>query len=83
VTDAAMSPDARRVAVRTYREVWFLTRERDGRLAPDRSHPVCDITGLEPQGEGVDWWDSETLVLTSERGLFPSGTITLLRCPGK
>jgi hypothetical protein len=45
--------------------------------------PVCDVAGLEPQGEGVDWWDSETLILTSERGLFPAGTITLLRCLGK
>jgi hypothetical protein len=81
VTDAAISPDARRVAVRTYREVWFFTRESDGRLAPDQRHPACDIAGLEPQGEGLDWWDGDTLVLTSERGLFSAGTITLLRCP--
>jgi hypothetical protein len=81
VTDAAISPDARRVAIRSYREVWFFTRESNGRLAPDPRHPACDIAGLEPQGEGLDWWDGDTLVLTSERGLYPAGTITLLRCP--
>jgi hypothetical protein len=81
VTDAAISPDGHRVAVRTYRDIWFFTRDDAGRLVQDPSHPVCDIAGLEPQGEGIDWWDPETLVLTSERGLFPRGTITLVRCP--
>ena len=81
VTDAAISPDERRVAVRTYREVWFFTRESDGRLAPDPRHPACDIAGLEPQGEGLDWWDGDTLILTSERGMYPAGKLTLLRCP--
>ena len=81
VTDAAISPDGRRVAVRTYRDIWFFTRDNAGRLVRDPSRRVCDIAGLEPQGEGVDWWDPETLVLTSEHGLFPAGTITLVRCP--
>lgn len=81
VTDAALAPDGHRVAVRTYRDIWFFTRDTTGRLTPDPTRPVCDIAGLEPQGEGIDWWDESTLVLTSERGLFPAGTITLIRCP--
>ena len=83
VTDAALAPDGRRVAVRTYRDIWFFLRDDTGRLTPDSAHPVCDIAGVEPQGEGIDWWDGETLVLTSERGLFPAGTITLVRCPAR
>jgi len=83
VTDAALTPDGHRVAVRTYRDIWFFVRDETGRLTPDPTHPVCDIAGLEPQGEGLDWWNEETLVLTSERGLFPAGTITLVRCPAR
>jgi len=82
VTDAAISPDGREVAVRTYRDVTFFRRDSDGRLHPDPARPLCDIAGLEPQGEGVDWWDQSTLVLTSERAGRSLGTITLLRCPG-
>lgn len=82
VTDAAIAPDGQRVAVRTYRDIHFFRRDTAGRLRPDPARPVCDIAGLEPQGEGIDWWDQDTLVLTSEQGRFSAGTITLLRCPG-
>ena len=82
VTDAAISPDWRRVAVRTYRDVYFFLRDPDGHLRADPDRPRCDIAGREPQGEGIDFWDQNTLVLTSERAAFPAGTITLLRCPG-
>lgn len=83
VTDAAISADARRVVVRTYRDVYFFLRGPDGHLRADPDRPVCDIAGREPQGEGVDFWDQDTLVLTSERATFRAGIITLLRCPGK
>jgi hypothetical protein len=82
VTDAAMSPDGQRVAVRTYRDVHFFKRDSAGGLHLDADRPVCDISGREPQGEGLDWWDQNVLVLTSERGGFSAGVITLLRCPG-
>jgi hypothetical protein len=81
VTDAGISPDGRRVAIRTYREIVFFTRNQAGKLDPDPKMPSCDLAGLEPQGEGLDWWDGETLVLTSERGLTPAGTISLVQCP--
>ncbi|HSE53185.1 MAG TPA: hypothetical protein VLB00_13410 [Gemmatimonadales bacterium] len=81
VTDAAISPDGRKVVVRTYRELWFFTRENDGHLTLDPARPVCDVTGLQRQGEAVDWWDGDRLVLTSERGTARDGTILLIQCP--
>ena len=81
VTDAAISPDGRKVVVRTYRELWFFTRENDGHLTLDPARPVCDVTGLQRQGEAVDWWDGDRLVLTSERGSARDGTILLVQCP--
>ena len=69
--------------VRTYRDVYFFLRAPDGHLQADPDRPVCDIAGREPQGEGIDFWDKDTLVLTSERATFPAGIVTLLRCPSK
>ncbi len=81
VTDAAISLDGRLVAVRTYRELWFFTRAADGHLSLDPARPVCDLTGLQRQGEAVDWWLGDTLVLTSERASSRAGTIMMVRCP--
>lgn len=78
VSGAALAPDGRRVAVRTYRDLFLLVLE-DGRLRPAPGPNRCEILGLEDQGEAVDWWDEGTLVLTSEGRL---GAIHLLRCPG-
>lgn len=79
VTGAALGPDGT-VVVRTYRDLHFFRRSADGALAAG-DHPPCDITGLEPQGEAVDWLDGGTLVLTSERRRGAGGTITLVACP--
>ena len=81
MTDAAISSDGKRVAVRTYHEIAFYIRDSGGKLTPEPGTPPCEIGGLEPQGEGIDWWDHDTLVLTSERALASAGTITLVRCP--
>jgi hypothetical protein len=81
VTDAAISPDGRTVVVRTYRELWFFSRAADGHLTLDPGRPVCDVTGLQRQGEAVDWWGGDWLVLTSERGSARAGTIVLVQCP--
>jgi hypothetical protein len=81
ITDAAISPDGRRVAVRTYRDIRIFARAADGHFRPEPARRECDIAGVEPQGEGIDWWEGDTMVLTSERGLFPAGTITLVTCP--
>ena len=81
VTDAAIAPDGERVVIRTYRELWFFLRGQDGRLRMDPTRPRCDITGMQTQGEGVDWWEGDTVVLTSERGSSRAGTILIGKCP--
>ncbi len=80
VTGAAMRPDGQLVAIRTYREIYFFIPRSDGRLEP-AGRPVCDIAGLEPQGEAIDFLDDSTLVLTSEAGWRSRGTIHTVRCP--
>ncbi len=79
VTDAAMAPDGKRVAVRTYSELYIFPVLPLGRLGAPIAR--CNIAGLEPQGEGVEWLDDRRLVLTSESGpgnLPP--TIHVARC---
>ena len=80
VTDAALAPDGVRVAVRTYREIFFL-RLIGGRLVPGDPPRACDTFGLQLQGEGVDWLDQHTLVLTSEKAFIQSGTVAVITCP--
>ena len=80
VTAAALSPDGRIVAVRTYGAVYFFLATGTGRL---EAHPVsrgCDVRSLGIQGEGVGWLNEEVLVLTSERAILPAGTIAVTRC---
>lgn len=77
VTGAAISPDGARVVLRTYHELHFFRRE-GGRLMPEGQ--PCQIGNLEPQGEGVDFWDQNTLVLTSEGSWGETGPIHLVRC---
>ena len=81
VTDAALAPGGREVAIRTYREIFFFERLPDGRLRPRSDRPVCSVAGLEVQGEGVAYLDAGTLVLTSEAGYGRPGTISVVRCP--
>ena len=80
VTDAAISPDGRLVVVRTYWDLFFFHRAADGRLEPGNTPTACGIEGLESQGEGVDWIDGQTLVLTSEASRRAPGTLLLVRC---
>lgn len=81
VTDAAINPRGDQVAIRTYTEIYFFPILPAGRLgAPLRS---CNLAGLEPQGEAVDWLDDERLVLTSESPPGPNGGfIHIIRCHG-
>jgi len=80
VTDAALSQDEQTLAVRTYREI-FLFRRRPGGDLPDQPYRRCDIAGVDPQGEGLAWWNASTLLLTSESRGRRGGPITLLECP--
>lgn len=78
VTDAAISPDGRRVAVRTYTELYLFPLLGPGTLGTPVS---CNVAGLEPQGEGVEWLDDDRLILSSEAlpGGGP-GPIHVVRC---
>lgn len=83
VTDAALAPNGREVAIRTYQDIYFFRRDEAGRLRPAPGGPACSVAGLEIQGEGVAWLDDSTLVLTSERGYGAVGTVSVARCrPG-
>ena len=69
VTDAALSPDGKRLAVRTYSEVFVFAVDSTTGLPVQGTPPTsCTILGLEEhQGEGIGWWwDGRRLLLTSE-----------------
>jgi hypothetical protein len=77
VTDAAVDPAGQRVAVRTYTEIFFFTPGRRWR----QDGPTCRIGLIEPQGEGIDFFDEQHLLLTSERARGAPAVLTLVRCP--
>jgi hypothetical protein len=81
ITGAGLSPDGRLVALRTYRFVYFFQRGARGGLQVPADAVVCALGGVDVQGEGVAWLDAERLVLTSERAVRPSGTVSIVRCP--
>jgi hypothetical protein len=80
VSDAALSPDGRHVAVRTYSAVFFFTVGADGHLTPDQGRECFFGHTLEPQGEGVTWLDNERLLLMSEASSTSRGTLYLIEC---
>jgi hypothetical protein len=84
VTGAAVAPDGHRVVIRTYHEIYRFVLAPDGRLSAASPPVVCDIAGMDPRGESIDWLgDGEGLVLTSEGGFEAEGEITQLVCGGK
>jgi hypothetical protein len=78
VTDAALSPSGRVVAVRTYLAIYLFALTDEGTLAP--TGIACDAAGLQIQGEGISWINDHVLVLTSEGSFGYRGTIVLLGC---
>lgn len=69
ITDAALSPDGRLLAVRTYAQVYvFAADSSTGRIRGAIPPSVCNIVALGRwQGEGIAWFGhSGTLLLTSE-----------------
>jgi len=80
VTDAALSPNRRVVAIRTYTELYLFPLLPAGRLG---TPTICNVAGLEPQGEGVEWLDDRRLILTSEAPFgTPAGPLHVVRCGG-
>jgi hypothetical protein len=72
VTDAAVSPDGKRLAVLTYTYVWVFDLPDAGEAffsGPARSAPLS-LPPLSWQVEGCAWLDDQTLLLGSEQGDF-------------
>ncbi|MEP7325950.1 MAG: hypothetical protein ABI836_08385 [Gemmatimonadota bacterium] len=78
VTDAALGVDGR-VAVRTYRYVYFFTFDGN-RLTPVSSGFRCDAAGLDLQGEGIAWLGGDTLGTTSEQVAMVPSNISRITC---
>jgi hypothetical protein len=78
-TGAATSPSRERLVVRTYTALYFFRFGADGGLVPDGD--LCPLGYIEPQGEGVDFLDERTLVLTSESRGKRRGSILRVSCP--
>ena len=78
ITDAAVSPDDRWVALRTNDLVLFYNR--DAVTSGKPGTPLAfDVRSLgEPQGEGVAWADSTTLFLAGENAA--GGTLARISC---
>jgi hypothetical protein len=69
VTDAALSPDAHHLVVRTYTQAYvFATDTLTGRVNHSIAPRVCELESLgEPQGEGVTWMNNAgRMAFTSE-----------------
>ena len=81
ISDAALSPDGKLLAVRTYGDVYIFEMDSVSQLPrPGQSPLPCTIRQLhEEQGEGIAWWwDQRRLVLTSERRNAP---LHVIECP--
>jgi hypothetical protein len=78
VTGAAISPSGQRLVVRTYTEIGLYRRTPDGIV---RDGSPCWLGLRERQGEAIDFWDEDLLVLTSEAGLNRRGSVAIVRCP--
>lgn len=81
VTGAAIRPDGRVVAIRTYGEIYLFAPGADGRLTAARERP-CNIRDLDEPGggEAIDFLDDGALVLTSEALRRRRGTIHCVVC---
>jgi hypothetical protein len=68
ITDAAIAPDWRHVAVRTYAEVYvFAADTATGAIRTSVAPARCSVDGIERgYGEGVAWLDNRRLLLTQE-----------------
>jgi hypothetical protein len=81
VTDAALSPNGRHLAVRTYEQVFvYTTDSATGRIDHSVAPAICNIVALgEAQGEGISWADDHgRFIFTSEGGASP---LVIANCP--
>jgi hypothetical protein len=78
VTSAAVSPDGKTLAVRTYSEIFFYALE-DGDHWLDL-HKPCFLGAVEPQGEAIDYLDANTLIIGSETSQGRQGVMHRVQC---
>ncbi|UCG85908.1 MAG: hypothetical protein JSW71_18675 [Gemmatimonadota bacterium] len=78
ITGAAFSPSGKTMVARSYVGFYFFDRDDAGKLQPREQ--TCQLGYREPQGEGIDFLDEATLVLTSESLHGRPGTIHRVRC---
>jgi len=81
VTGADINARNDLMVLRTYRNIYLFRLLPDGIIGSPDPVGVCNIAGLESQGEGIAWLDESRFVLTSEEGNLGPGTVTILRCP--
>ena len=81
VTAAAMSPDGKTLAVRTYSEIFFYALETtaQGEHWRDLRKP-CFLGEIEPQGEAMDYLDEKTLIIGSETSQGRQGVLHRVQC---
>ena len=80
ITGASVHPDGDRIAIRSYTELYILELS-DGGVNPGTA-VTCWLGASEPQGEAVDWFGGDDLIMTSEAmGNLPA-TIHRAACPG-
>ena len=81
ITDAALSPDARYLAVRTYGQVFvFAVDSSTGRVRHDVATATCNLAKVQERpGEGITWvGTADRFLLTSEGRKAP---MQIVRCP--
>jgi len=81
ITDASLSPDRRRVAVRTYSQLFvYVADSMTGRINPSMSPAICNLVPLgEAQGEGVTWLAASGRFAFSSEGR--GAPLHLANCP--
>lgn len=81
VTSAAISPDGRTLAVRTYSEIFFYALETGPKGDRWRDlHKPCFLGAVEPQGEAIDYLDDKTLIIGSETSQGRQGVLHRVQC---
>ncbi len=81
ITDAALSPDGRRLAVRTYAEIYvFASDSLTGRVLTGQPPAICNIATLERgYGEGITWFGTNSELLLTREGR--NAPMLVVRCP--
>jgi hypothetical protein len=81
ITDASLSPDGQRIAVRTYSQLYVYSIDSaSGRVRGQTPAAICNLAALgETQGEGVTWLASSGRFAFSSEGR--GAPLHLANCP--